>query len=199
MVHERQGHHGLDNGRRANTHTGVMTTVGGNINRVALDINRLSRQTDARSRFQGKADHEILATGDATEHTAYASITRNFNIAIVDTCAADIGDVTKENTSALKRFGSLLGTTSTRRGFNLGGPASRRVPAILTPGERVITPPAASREGLSSLRKSNQPHPPNHNPLPRKPSFLPLAIPYTNTPRHMKQTATSKNNKHAPH
>ena len=70
VVHQHDGQHRFGNGRGADAHTGVVTTSGHHLRRVAMNINTRAGNPDAGCWFEGDVGNDILAGTDATQDSA---------------------------------------------------------------------------------------------------------------------------------
>ena len=70
MIHQHDGEHGFCNRRGANTDARVMSTLGHDFDRVAVDIHRTPWQTHAGCRLERHVDDDILPRCNAAERAA---------------------------------------------------------------------------------------------------------------------------------
>src|ERR1043165_10027953 len=70
MVHEYKRHHGFGDRRGSDAYAGIVPTVGLYCDRVAMLVDRSTRDTDTRSRLDPNRDHNILSSRNTTENSS---------------------------------------------------------------------------------------------------------------------------------
>ena len=70
MVHEDERQHGFGNGCRADADAGIVAAVGFHHDRIALLVDRLAWDANARCGLDADGDDDILSSGNAAENAA---------------------------------------------------------------------------------------------------------------------------------